>query len=155
MSLKGSFSRTVPLQEILKSIVTKNITFWKVTVCTVNLLSKKMKTVKTIKRERLLSSHSRPPKVTEWRASKLRISCRGRSCNNCSRVAIAIMILRFFAEATVATTSCNHNKHRKNCECCPGHCLIVNHYSSMLWFKFCNLSVKVNCVTNSLREGCR
>ena len=23
------------------------------------------------------------------------------------------------------------NKHRKNCECCPGHCLIVNHYSSM------------------------
>ena len=25
-------------------------------------------------------------------------------------------------------------KHRKNCECCPGHCLIVNHYSSMSWF---------------------
>ena len=22
-------------------------------------------------------------------------------------------------------------KHRKNCECCPGHHLIVNHYSSM------------------------
>ena len=22
-------------------------------------------------------------------------------------------------------------KHRKNCECCPGHCLIVNHYCSM------------------------
>ena len=22
-------------------------------------------------------------------------------------------------------------KHRKNCECCPGHSLIVNHYSSM------------------------
>ena len=22
-------------------------------------------------------------------------------------------------------------KHRKNCECCPGHYLIVNHYSSM------------------------
>ena len=41
ISLKGSFSRTVPLQEILKSIVTENITFWKVTVCTVNLLSKK------------------------------------------------------------------------------------------------------------------
>ena len=23
------------------------------------------------------------------------------------------------------------NKHRKNCECCPGHYLIVNHYSSI------------------------
>ena len=22
-------------------------------------------------------------------------------------------------------------KYRKNCECCPGHCLIVNHCSSM------------------------
>ena len=22
-------------------------------------------------------------------------------------------------------------KHRKNCECCPGHHLIINHYSSM------------------------
>ena len=22
-------------------------------------------------------------------------------------------------------------KHRKNCECCPGHYLIVNHYSSI------------------------
>ena len=27
-----------------------------------------------------------------------------------------------------------HIKHRTNCECCPGHCLIVNHYSSMSWF---------------------
>ena len=27
-------------------------------------------------------------------------------------------------------------KHRKNCECCPGHYLIVNHYSSMSWLKF-------------------
>ena len=27
-------------------------------------------------------------------------------------------------------------KHRKNCEWCPGHYLIVNHYSSMSWFKF-------------------
>ena len=42
------------------------------------------------------------------------------------------------------------NKHRKNCECCPGHYLIVNQYSSMSWFKFCNLSVMVNCVTKSL-----
>ena len=24
-----------------------------------------------------------------------------------------------------------HPKHRKNCECCPGHHLIVNHYSSI------------------------
>ena len=24
-----------------------------------------------------------------------------------------------------------HKKHRKNCECCPGHYLIVNHYSSI------------------------
>ena len=41
-------------------------------------------------------------------------------------------------------------KHHKNCECCPGHSLIVNHYSSILWFKFRNLSVIVNCVTISL-----
>ena len=25
----------------------------------------------------------------------------------------------------------NKKKHRKNCKRCPGHCLIVNHYSSM------------------------
>ena len=30
-------------------------------------------------------------------------------------------------------------KHRKNCECC----LIINHYSSMSWFKFRNLFVIV------------
>ena len=24
-----------------------------------------------------------------------------------------------------------HTKHRKNCECCPGYYLIVNHYSSI------------------------
>ena len=33
-------------------------------------------------------------------------------------------------------------KHRKNCECCPGHSLIVNHYPPM--------SVTVNCVNQSL-----
>ena len=43
-----------------------------------------------------------------------------------------------------------NNKHRKNCECCPGHSLIVNHYSSISWFKFRNLSVIVNCVSKSL-----
>ena len=41
-------------------------------------------------------------------------------------------------------------ENRKNCECCPSHYLIVNHYSSMSWFKFRNLSVIVNCVTKSL-----
>ena len=41
-------------------------------------------------------------------------------------------------------------KHRKNCECCPGHYLIVNHYSWMSWFKFRNVPVIVNCVTKSL-----
>ena len=44
-------------------------------------------------------------------------------------------------------------KHRKNCECCPGHYLIVNHYSSMSWFKFRNLSEMVNCFTNSLNHS--
>ena len=43
--------------------------------------------------------------------------------------------------------------HRKNCECCPGHYLIVNQYSSMSRFKFRDLSVKVNCVTNSLNRS--
>ena len=41
-------------------------------------------------------------------------------------------------------------KHRKNLECCPGHYLIVNHYSSMSGFKFrnfshCRLVVKIGC----------
>ena len=31
-------------------------------------------------------------------------------------------------------------KHRKNCECCPGHHLIVNHYSSMSWKSLKSLS---------------
>ena len=44
-------------------------------------------------------------------------------------------------------------KHRKNCECCPGHYLIVNHYTSMSWFKFRNSSEMVNCVTNSLNRS--
>ena len=38
-------------------------------------------------------------------------------------------------------------KHCKNCECCPGHYLIVNHYSSISCVKFHNLSAIVNCVT--------
>ena len=38
------------------------------------------------------------------------------------------------------------------CECCPGHYLIVNHYSSMLWSKCRNLSVIVNWVTKSLNH---
>ena len=42
------------------------------------------------------------------------------------------------------------SKHRKNCEGCPGHYLIVNRYSSMSWFKFPNLSVIVYSVTKSL-----
>ena len=41
-------------------------------------------------------------------------------------------------------------KHRQNCECCPGHHLIVNRLPPMSWFKFRNLSVIVNSVTKSL-----
>ena len=37
-------------------------------------------------------------------------------------------------------------KHRKNCECCPGHYLIVTNKPLMSWYKFRNLSVIVNCV---------
>ena len=40
-------------------------------------------------------------------------------------------------------------KHRKNCECCPGHYLIVSHYSSMSWLRFRNLSVIVTSVIKS------
>ena len=54
------------------------------------------------------------------------------------------------ASNAVLSTFCLLHKHRKNCECCPGHYLIVNHYSSMSWFKFRNLSVIVSCVTKSL-----
>ena len=46
--------------------------------------------------------------------------------------------------------STRHCKRRKNCVCCPCHYLIVNHYFSMSWFKFRNMSAIVNCVTNSL-----
>ena len=41
-------------------------------------------------------------------------------------------------------------KNRKNCECCSGHNLIVNHWPPMSLLKFCNLSVIVICVTMSL-----
>ena len=44
----------------------------------------------------------------------------------------------------------NDKKHHRNCEYCPGQYLIVNHHSSMSWFKFCNLSVIVDCITKSL-----
>ena len=36
------------------------------------------------------------------------------------------------------------SKHRKNCEGCPGHYLIVNHFSSMSWFKFCKSIVSLS-----------
>ena len=44
------------------------------------------------------------------------------------------------------TFRCSVKKHRKNCECCPGHYLIVNHYILMSWFKFRDLPVIDNCV---------
>ena len=50
----------------------------------------------------------------------------------------------------ITNINIDEKKHRKNCECCPGHYLIVNHYSPMSWFKFRNLSAIVNCVTKSL-----
>ena len=34
-------------------------------------------------------------------------------------------------EEVVEGYLCIHIKHRNNCECCQGHYLIVNHYSSM------------------------
>ena len=34
-------------------------------------------------------------------------------------------------EEVVEGYLCIHIKHRNNCECCPCHYLIVNHYSSM------------------------
>ena len=43
-------------------------------------------------------------------------------------------------------------KYRKNCECCPGQYLTVNHKPSMSWFKFRNLLVIVNCVTKGGRQ---
>ena len=56
----------------------------------------------------------------------------------------------FWCLGCLAAASIFVQKHSKNCECCPGHYLIVSHYSSMSWFKFLNLSVTVNCVTKSL-----
>ena len=47
-------------------------------------------------------------------------------------------------EEVVEGYLCIHIKHRNNCECCQGHYLIVNHYSSMSWFNFRNLSVIVS-----------
>ena len=39
-------------------------------------------------------------------------------------------------QETGSTHKYKYQKHRKNCECCPGHYLIVNHYFSMSWFIF-------------------
>ena len=36
---------------------------------------------------------------------------------------VSLKLLRF--------DTITYSKHRKNCECCPGHYLIVNHYSAM------------------------
>ena len=60
------------------------------------------------------------------------------------------LMIKLFLAHTQYNTLHIDNKHRKNRECCLGHYLIVNHYSSMSWFKFRNLSEMVNCVTNSL-----
>ena len=56
---------------------------------------------------------------------------------------------RLTATLTITTKTLGM-KDCKNCECCPGHYLTVNHYSLMSWFHFRNLSVIVNYVTKSL-----
>ena len=43
-------------------------------------------------------------------------------------------------------------KHCKNCECCPGHALSVNHYPWMSWLQFLYLSEIVNCVIKLLNH---
>ena len=48
---------------------------------------------------------------------------------------------RCFARQTVPlrwTLGSKSSLHRKNCKCCPGHYLIVNHYHPMSWSKFRN-----------------
>ena len=81
-------------------------------------------------------------------------ACIENVVQSCRNFALAINANRPTAElAWIWILSASSNlgkslkKHRKNCECCPGHYLIVNHYSLMSWFKFCNLLVIFNCVT--------
>ena len=59
-------------------------------------------------------------------------------------------IVRWRSGHKMAHKVCPFLKHRKNCECCPGHYPIVNHSPPMSWFKFRNFSIIVNFVTNSL-----
>ena len=81
--------------------------------------------------------------VTEICSYVAHISCGYRWCITLPNTSSTLLDMETFV----------HIKHRKNCECCPGHYLIVNHYSSMSWFKFRNLSEMVNCVTNSLNHS--
>ena len=58
--------------------------------------------------------------------------------------------LAFLKQQNTKTSLYKLSKHRKNCECCPGHYLTVSPKPSMSGFKFLNLSGTVNCVTNLL-----
>ena len=48
------------------------------------------------------------------------------------RQTLAFVVVRLIVSTRIgAIVARSHFKHRKNCECCPGHYLIVNHCSSM------------------------
>ena len=70
--------------------------------------------------------------------------------NNILQLMIKFMKKNHIKKCTLYFEIVYIKKHRKNCECCPGHYLIVNHYPSMSKFKFRNLSVVFNYVTKSL-----
>ena len=48
------------------------------------------------------------------------------------RQTLAFVVVGLIVSTRIgAIVARSHFKHRKNCECCPGHYLIVNHCSSM------------------------
>ena len=63
----------------------------------------------------------------EW---QLKFGTKARDCNMNSYAVITGIWLKYQA-FEVNLISNSSRKHRKNCECCPGHYLIVNHYSSI------------------------
>ena len=48
-----------------------------------------------------------------------------------TRSVVFVSVLQIFAQQAENSKAIWHFKHRKNCECCPGHHLIVDHYSSI------------------------
>ena len=59
------------------------------------------------------------------------VSAEEKYCTSCTSRTHASLTLRGTCKSSFLGKGIHPEKHRKNCECCPGHYLIVNQYSSM------------------------